>query len=137
MQYMYEWENVVKKVEHPSDNRMSLLRWEKPGPGFFNLIVDGTRSTNGLIGAGGVIRDWSDNWVHGFMLNIGVGEVLQAETWGLFYGLQLAKDLGVTHMCSWLALLHSFGPSSLGHSSPELSKLYLLLQFLFCLSHSS
>jgi hypothetical protein len=48
---------LIKKVEHPSATIISLLRWEKPGPSFFKLNVDGTKSTNGLIGAGGVIRD--------------------------------------------------------------------------------
>lgn len=46
------------------------------------------------------------------MLNIGVGEILQAEAWGLFSGLQLAKDLGITDIlvefdsAVLLALLH-------------------------------
>lgn len=42
-------------------------------PGFFKLNVDDTRSSNSIIGAGGVFRDWNGNWFHGFMLNIGTG----------------------------------------------------------------
>lgn len=110
---MGEWDNAVKKVEHPATSNISLLRWEKPGDGVFKLNVDGTRAANGMIGVGGVIRDWNGSWIHGFMLNIGIGEVLQAEAWGLFSGLQLAKDLGINHImvesdsAILIALLHS------------------------------
>lgn len=32
------------------------------------------------------------------MKNIGSGEVLQAEPWGLVTGLQIAKELDITHI---------------------------------------
>jgi hypothetical protein len=38
------------------------------------------------------------HWIHGFMRNVGFGEVLLAEAWGLASGLQLAKDLNITHL---------------------------------------
>lgn len=61
----YEWENAVKKDDHSSATSISLLSWEKPDPGLFKLNVDGTGSSTGLIGAGGVITDWNGNWFHG------------------------------------------------------------------------
>ncbi|CAL8098742.1 unnamed protein product [Prunus armeniaca] len=42
------------------------------------------------IGAGGVIRDHLGNWIGGFAVNLGKGQILEAELWGLFFGLNLA-----------------------------------------------
>ncbi|KAL6141292.1 hypothetical protein ACLB2K_059582 [Fragaria x ananassa] len=46
-------------------------------------------SNSGKIGAGGVLRDHLGSWVDGFQINLGTGEILDAETWGLFFGLKL------------------------------------------------
>lgn len=51
--------------------------------GYHKLNVDGSRNINGLIKAGGAIRDSSGIWCFCFMRKIGNGEVLQAEAWGL------------------------------------------------------
>jgi ribonuclease HI len=98
MQYILEWNNATAKTNCQSDTNVTPLHWVKPDFGFFKLNVDGTRSLSGMIGAGGVIRDYNGNWCHGFMRNIGKGEVLQAEAWGLFTGLQIAKELKITHL---------------------------------------
>ena len=74
------------------------LSWIKPDPGYCKLNVDGTRTRVGDIGAGGVIRDESGTWLGGFMANVGCGEVLQAEAWGLYYGLQLAANLHISKL---------------------------------------
>ncbi|KAL6203406.1 hypothetical protein ACLB2K_027106 [Fragaria x ananassa] len=60
--------------------------------------MDGSRNRTGGISAGGVIRDHTGVWIGGFMVNIGVGEVLQAEAWGLFYGIQLALSLDIPNL---------------------------------------
>lgn len=57
--------------------------------------MDGSPTSNGLIGAGGARRDSTGCWISEFMCNIGFGEVLLAEAWGLFYVLKLASDLCV------------------------------------------
>lgn len=33
-------------------------------------------------------------WIKGFAANIGYGQVLDAELWGIFYGLKSAWDMG-------------------------------------------
>lgn len=66
--------------------------------GHFKLDVDGSRNANDLIGAGGVIRDSYGVWCFGFMQNIGVGEVLNAEAWGMLTGLKIAVDLKISHL---------------------------------------
>lgn len=70
-----------------------MLCWQKPEPGVIKLNVDGSRSGNsGKIGAGGVIRNDIGSWIKGFQVNLGIGDVLDAELWGLYYGLKLAID---------------------------------------------
>jgi hypothetical protein len=96
--YIMEWNSVNQKGSSDSLDCVQLLSWQRPSCGSFKLNVDGTRSLHGSIGAGGVIRDHNGEWRHGFMRNVGTGEVLQAEAWGLFSGLQMAKDLGLSHV---------------------------------------
>lgn len=44
------------------------------------------------------LLDCDGNWLHGFMKNIGSGEVFRAEAWGLFTSLQLAKQLDISNL---------------------------------------
>ncbi|XP_024171911.1 uncharacterized protein LOC112177904 [Rosa chinensis] len=53
-------------------------------------------SLSGKIGAGGVIRSSSADWIKGFQVNLGICEVLDAETWGLYYGLRQALACHIT-----------------------------------------
>ncbi|CAL2251951.1 unnamed protein product [Prunus armeniaca] len=63
------------------------------------LNVDGScKPASGNIGAGGVLRDSFGNWIKGFAVNMGNGQVLEAELWGLFFGLKLALDKGVNRL---------------------------------------
>ncbi|BFG21803.1 hypothetical protein CerSpe_080770 [Prunus speciosa] len=72
------------------------VAWEPPRLGQFKLNVDGSRrSVTGCIGARGVIRDSFGDWVSGFAVNLGKGQVLEAEIWGLFFGLKLAIEEGI------------------------------------------
>lgn len=57
--------------------------------------MDGSRTANGTTGAGGVLRNSSGEWIHGFTHHIGSGEILQAEVWGIFIGLKMAMDLHI------------------------------------------
>ncbi|KAL6225557.1 hypothetical protein ACLB2K_004407 [Fragaria x ananassa] len=41
------------------------------------------------------IKDHLGSWISGFQINLGIGEILDAEAWGLFYGLPLAAKLNV------------------------------------------
>ncbi|XP_004305448.1 PREDICTED: putative ribonuclease H protein At1g65750-like [Fragaria vesca subsp. vesca] len=70
-----------------------------PPLNFFKLNIDGTRATaSGKIGAGGVIRNHAGTWIIGFQINLGVGEILTAEAWGLFYGLKLVVKLQISNL---------------------------------------
>lgn len=66
---------------------------------FFKLNVDGSWNNHGVIGAGIIIIDNSGIWIKGFTHHIGVGEVIQAEAWGIFLGrLKLASDLCIRNL---------------------------------------
>ncbi|BFG33690.1 hypothetical protein CerSpe_199640 [Prunus speciosa] len=69
------------------------LVWDPPGFGYFKLNIDGSRNSDtGAIGAGGVIRNSDGEWIAGFSVNLGKGQIIDAEIWGLAFGLKLAVD---------------------------------------------
>ncbi|KAI5322640.1 hypothetical protein L3X38_031712 [Prunus dulcis] len=76
-----------------------MLAWEPPMNGVFKLNVDGSRKGGiGCIGAGGIICDSFGDWMGGFAVNLGIGQTLDAELWGLFFGLKLAAAKGVPRL---------------------------------------
>lgn len=98
LQYISEWKLTSDKIKSESTSSVCFLSWQKSPSGFLKLNADGSRSSGGLIEAGGVIKDCTGQWCNGFMRNVGNGEVLTVEAWDLVSGLQLAKDLGITHL---------------------------------------
>ncbi|KAH9685635.1 putative ribonuclease H protein [Citrus sinensis] len=48
--------------------------------------------------AGGLIRNYCGEWVHGFGMNIGHCTITGAKVWGLFQGLQLAWNIGIRQL---------------------------------------
>ena len=52
-----------------------------------------------IISAGGVLRNNRKEWLGGFSLKKGHGNVQEAELWGLFEGLQLAWKSGYRKIC--------------------------------------
>ncbi|KAE8694956.1 DNA helicase INO80-like [Hibiscus syriacus] len=62
----------------------------------FKLNTDGARqSSTGWAASGGLIRNYSSNWVTGFSKSIGFCSVLYAELWGIYIGLQLAWEWNI------------------------------------------
>ncbi|KAK3219077.1 hypothetical protein Dsin_013047 [Dipteronia sinensis] len=80
----------------PTRNVLSILvAWVPPSEGWVKLNVDGScDGESGIITAGGVLRNHKKEWINGFAMNIGVGNVLDAEFWGLFEGFSMAWKLG-------------------------------------------
>ncbi|CAL9006319.1 unnamed protein product [Prunus brigantina] len=71
------------------------LSWNRPNPGGCKINSDGSRNnTIGQIGVAGVLRDATGAWLKGYSVNLGIGSVLEAELWGIFWGLSLAWDSG-------------------------------------------
>ncbi|CAL8151591.1 unnamed protein product [Prunus armeniaca] len=66
------------------------LAWDPPDVGCFKLNVDGSRrSMSKAIGAGGVLRNSEGLWIGGFTVNLGLGQVQDADL-GSVFGLKLA-----------------------------------------------
>jgi len=72
-----------------------------------------------MLGAGGIIRDHTGNWFSGYSVFLGSGNILKAELWSILHGLQLAKDLNITHIVvetdSSLAVQLLTDPNTLSH----------------------
>ena len=97
--YAIEWRKGQVMSKDSTCSNYLLLSWKKPPLNFFKLNIDGTKSVaSGKIGAGGIIRDHNGNWVSGFQINLGVGEILDAEAWALYYGLKLADNLSIKNL---------------------------------------
>ncbi|PRQ34972.1 putative ribonuclease H-like domain-containing protein [Rosa chinensis] len=93
-----EWTSAnVTKANSDGSINISMV-WSKPSVNFYKLNVDGARSQNGQIGAGGVLRDYYGSWISGFSANLGCGSVLNAEIWGLLLGLRLAHNLSCLYL---------------------------------------
>ncbi|KAI5314583.1 hypothetical protein L3X38_043759 [Prunus dulcis] len=70
-----------------------MLARTPPDIGVLKLNVDGShKGSTGSIGAGRVIRDHAGHWIVGYSTNLRHGQILEAELWGLFFGLKLAVD---------------------------------------------
>lgn len=75
------------------------IAWSPPSEGWIKLNTDGaSRGNPGLASAGGVLRDGSGVWRGGFALNIGICSAPLAELWGVYYGLYIAWEQGITRL---------------------------------------
>ncbi|BFG34312.1 hypothetical protein CerSpe_205870 [Prunus speciosa] len=88
-----EWIKATAAIQNNIDRVHIMLAWIPPVLGVVKLNVDGSRKdSTGAIGAGGVLRDHLGQWLGGFAVNLGKGKILEAELWGLFFGLKLAVE---------------------------------------------
>lgn len=72
------------------------MKWHKLDDGWFKLNTDATRSRRfGKIEAGGLIRDHRGEWMGGFACNLGRGDIMLAELWGVHHGIKLAMTMGI------------------------------------------
>ncbi|KAF7834439.1 WEB family protein [Senna tora] len=73
--------------------------WIPPEANMFKVNVDGSCWENDMsISCGGIIRDAEKRWVMGFAKNLGKGNVLLAEMWGIRMGLQIARNNGLSNI---------------------------------------
>ncbi|MCI06283.1 ribonuclease H protein, partial [Trifolium medium] len=72
------------------------VRWEAPSNGWISLNTDGAVQ-HGVAGCGGVLRD-QHNWITGFSKYIGTTSAFNAELWGVYSGLCLARQRGLNNI---------------------------------------
>lgn len=77
---------------------MVMLHQLKLPLNFFMPNVNGFRSSHGIVGVGGFIRNCSGEWIQSFTHHIAYGEVIQVEVCGIFIGLELAADLHIRRL---------------------------------------
>ncbi|XP_061344134.1 uncharacterized protein LOC133290088 [Gastrolobium bilobum] len=71
------------------------ISWQFPIEGYVKLNTDGTaRGNPGPAACGGVIRDSSGRWLHGFACKLGVCSAFKAELRGILRGLKIAWGEG-------------------------------------------
>ncbi|XP_020412737.1 uncharacterized protein LOC109947231 [Prunus persica] len=96
VEYLLEWDKANNLLKKTTSQTQMFLAWQPPPCGFSKLNIDGSRvSASGCIAAGGIIRNSEGSWIAGFSANLGHGEVLVAEAWALYYGLNLAWQMGL------------------------------------------
>ncbi|CAL9006204.1 unnamed protein product, partial [Prunus brigantina] len=86
--HLWKWRN--KSIFQPEDEFLVNPKHD--------ILVVVHECASGCIGARGVIRDSFGDWTYGFVANLGKGHILEAEMWGLFFGLRLAKDRGIRNL---------------------------------------
>ncbi|KAF7802873.1 ribonuclease H [Senna tora] len=76
-------------------NKEVASMWSKPDRGWIKINTDGAVCRiNGKAGCGRLLRDSNGEWVQGFTANLGKVSVTSAELRGMYYGLELAWNLG-------------------------------------------
>jgi ribonuclease HI len=79
--------------------REDLISWTLPNRNWVALNTDGsTIAGSFLSSAGGLLRNDEGRWLCGFTCNVGQCTAFTAELWGVFYGLTLAWDLGISQI---------------------------------------
>lgn len=88
--------NKRKMEVNPIANKHeSLVHWVKPRQGWIKVNSEGaSRGNPGLAAAGGVLRDGKDDWVDGFVANLGISTAPAAELWGIVHGINMAWEYG-------------------------------------------
>lgn len=75
------------------------IAWKKPELDWMKVNVDGSYSAvDGSASCGGVLRDNTGSWRRGFMCNLGICSIGEAEAWGVLHGLHLAARIGVHYL---------------------------------------
>lgn len=80
---------------HMMASKEMLIGWTPPSGDWIKLNTNGaSMGDTVLAGCGGVLRDSSRCWLNGFATHVGLANALEAEAWGLYYGLNLAWNHG-------------------------------------------
>lgn len=91
LQFAREWYDINKVTNVNHTRVVTQVLWHPPSLGNVKLNVDGScKNNSGLISVGGLLRNTSGTWICGFSANLGIGNILEAELWSLFRGLQMA-----------------------------------------------
>jgi len=68
--------------------------WKRPEDGWIRLNIEGDSKRDILAGSEWLFRNVEGKWINGFSRNLGRGNAYLAKLWGIFDGLQIAKERG-------------------------------------------
>ncbi|KAK3198039.1 hypothetical protein Dsin_021454 [Dipteronia sinensis] len=72
------------------------ITWLEPNENWVKLNIDRSRnSESGIITAGGVLCNHWKSWLKGFVLNKGIGSVIEAELWAFMKALRWLGSLAI------------------------------------------
>ena len=72
-----------------------IIKWIVSSEPFIKLNTNGSSLGNpGLANAGGILHDYSGNWVSGFSLHLSLAFIIIAALWAIRQGFLLRWDLG-------------------------------------------
>ena len=90
-QHLYS--DLSNPLDRPVKNT-SFISWGWPAMGWIKLNCDGSVLINRKASCGGLARDESGQFLHGFSVNLGICPITVAEIWGAFYALDMAWRQG-------------------------------------------
>ncbi|KAK7267538.1 hypothetical protein RIF29_20214 [Crotalaria pallida] len=99
--------NYLHTIERALENESLIttlkkevtIGWVCPNSGVFKLNTDGSvHDPNNVAACGGLIPDYTGSFMRGFTCNVGVSSAIQAKLWGLYWGLMIAKDMGIQNL---------------------------------------
>ncbi|BFG20948.1 hypothetical protein CerSpe_072220 [Prunus speciosa] len=75
-----DWTHAnIEKTKKPTHSLVALS-WQYSNEGLIKINTDRCRKgDDGRVAVGGVLRDSSGQWMRGFAVNLGVGQVLEVE----------------------------------------------------------
>lgn len=77
----------------------ALAQWWQPEEGWIKLNSDGaSRGEDNQVGCGGLLRDSTETWVLGYTRKFGVCNAIQVEAWGMWIGVNLARQRDITKL---------------------------------------
>ncbi|PNY11317.1 ribonuclease H, partial [Trifolium pratense] len=74
------------------------IAWQRPEDGWILLNIDGASKNGATAGCGAILRNSHGQWISGFSRNLGRCNAYLAELWGVFDGLRLARERGITKL---------------------------------------
>ncbi|CAL8176625.1 unnamed protein product [Prunus armeniaca] len=92
--YVADWTQAnIEKTRKPTRS-LAALSWQLPNERVIKINTNRCRKgEDGRNADVGVLRDSYGQWIC-FAANLGVGQVLEAELWGIYLGLKIAWDIG-------------------------------------------
>ena len=80
-------------------NKEIFVQWLAPSEGWYGLNSDGaSKGTPGIAGGEAIIRDHMGTFVSALSAHFGICSAFKAEVLALHKGLQLARNLQITHL---------------------------------------